>query len=258
MTTDLIVVDPGLVTILRLNNPPLNLVSRDLTRALDAALKAIESDAEARAVVVTASGDRAFSAGSDVKEFPSLHGRVGERKLVEENAAYSRLAGLPVPTVAAIEGDALGGGLELALCCDLRVAAESARLGFPEVGLGVMPGSGGTQRLPRLIGLARAKEMILLGETIDAETAHDIGLVNRVTAKGQAEAVAIGLAEILASRGPVAVREAKGALDAALDVSLAEGLARELEASEIVFSSDDMLEGTAAFIEKRPPRFENR
>ncbi len=258
MTEPLVLVEPGPITTIRLNDPPLNLVSRELTRALDAVLLAIESDGEVRAVVVAASGDRAFSAGSDVKAFPSLHGRVAEGKLAEENTVYNRLAALPLPTVAAIEGDALGGGLELALCCDLRVAAKSARLGLPEVGLGVIPGTGGTQRLPRLIGLARAKEMILLGEVIDAETAHDIGLVNRVTARGQAEAVAISLAEILASRGPVAVREAKRALDAALDGSLAEGLARELEASENVFSSDDMLEGTAAFIEKRPPRFENQ
>jgi enoyl-CoA hydratase/carnithine racemase len=258
VTTDLIVVDPGVVTTLRLNNPPLNLVSKELTRALDAALEEVEYDEAVRAVIVAAVGQRAFSAGSDVKEFPSLHGRVGEGKLFEENAAYDRLASLALPTVAAIEGDALGGGLELALCCDLRVASEAARLGLPEVGLGVIPGSGGTQRLPRLIGLARAKELILLGEIIDAGTALDMGLVNQVTSKGQAEAVAISLAETLASRGPVAVREAKGVLDAALDMPLDEGLAGELEASERVFSSDDMLEGTAAFIEKRSADFDNR
>lgn len=258
MTSQLIALEPGEVTTLRIDNPPLNLVTTDLTRALDDALATIERDGEVRAVVVAATGDRAFCAGSDVKEFPSLQGRVAEGKLIDENAVYNRLAALPLPTVAAIEGDALGGGLELALCCDLRVAGARARLGLPEVGLGVMPGSGGTQRLPRLIGLARAKELILLGALIDPSTALDMGLVNRVAPAGEAEAVAVGLAETLAGRGPVAVREAKAVLDAALDGSLEEGLERELAASERVFATADMLEGTAAFLEKRSAEFENR
>lgn len=131
-------------------------------------------------------------------------------------------------------------------------------LGLPEVGLGVIPGFGGTQRLPRLIGLARAKELILLGEIIDAQTAYDLGLVNRVVPAGEAEAAARRLAETLASRGPIAVREAKGVLDTALAAPLDEGISAELAASERVFSTDDMLEGVEAFLEKRTPRFENR
>lgn len=258
MTKDMIVVEPGIITTVRLNNSPLNLVSKDLTESLAFALTRIEEDAAVRVVILAATGGRTFSAGSDVKEFPSLHGRVGEGKLIEENAVYNQLAQLPVPTVAAIEGDALGGGLELALCCDLRVASSTARLGLPEVRLGVMPGSGGTQRLPRLIGLARAKEMILLGGILDAETALTFGLINRVTSQGQAESTAQELAEILASRGPIAVREAKLALDSALDGSLAAGQERELAASERVFSSEDMLEGASAFIEKRSAEFKNR
>ncbi|MGI9584565.1 MAG: enoyl-CoA hydratase/isomerase family protein, partial [Acidimicrobiia bacterium] len=218
----------------------------------------IESDDHVRSVILTGTGDRAFCAGSDIKEFPSLRGRVAEGKLNKENAVYNRLADLPVPTVAAIEGDALGGGLELALCCDLRIAATTARLGLPEVQLGVMPGSGGTQRLPRLIGLARAKELILLGEIIDAETALRFGLVNRVVPKHSAESTARDLAETLANRGPVAVREAKRALNTTLDRSLAEGQADELAASERVFSSEDMLEGASAFREKRQPEFKGR
>ncbi len=258
MSTDLVTVEIGAVTIIRLNNPPLNLVSLDVTKALTAALARIEQDKEVRAVILAGTGNRAFCAGSDVKEFPSLAGRVAEGKLISENAMYNRLAELPVPTIAAIEGNALGGGLELALCCDLRVAASTALLGLPEVRLGVMPGSGGTQRLPRLIGLARAKELILLGEVIDAETALSFGLVNRVVEEGQAESAALELAETLASRGPVAVREAKAVLNTTLDGSLSEGQASELEASERVFSSEDMLEGAAAFVEKRVARFRNR
>ena len=258
MTSDLVLIEPGLVSTIRLNDPPLNLVSGELTRALDAALQTVEASEKVRAVVVASVGERAFSAGSNVREFASLRGRVGEGKLIGENAVYTRLAGLALPTVAALEGDALGGGLELALCCDLRVASETARLGLPEVGLGVIPGSGGTQRLPRLIGLARAKELILLGEIIDAQTAHDLGLVNRVVPAGEAEAAARRLAETLASRGPIAVREAKGVLDTSLAAPLEEGLSAELAASERIFSTADMLEGVEAFLEKRTPRFENR
>lgn len=178
-----VIIEAGGVTTIRLNNPPLNLISKEVTEALGRSLEELERNSSVRAVVLTGTGTRAFSAGSDVKEFPDLAGRVGEGKLLEENAVYDRLAGLPMPTVAAIEGDALGGGLELALCCDLRVASAVARLGLPELRLGVMPGSGGTQRLPRLIGLARAKELILLGELVDPETALTYGIVTYRKAK---------------------------------------------------------------------------
>lgn len=251
----LIAVEPGPVTTVRLNNPPLNLVTVELTQLLDRALADLEGDPGLRCVIVTGSGDRAFCAGSDVKEFESLQGRVGAGKLFVEKAMYRRLARLPVPTIAAIQADALGGGLELALCCDLRVADERAKLGLPEVRLGVMPGSGGTQRLPRVVGIAKAKELILLGEIISAPEALEIGLVNRVSKAGAAHQDATAMAETIASRGPVAVREAKRALELAVDVALDEGLARELDASERIFSSTDMLEGAKAFFEKRNPRF---
>jgi enoyl-CoA hydratase len=252
---DPIVVESGPITTIRLENPPLNLVTVELTRSLDRALAAVESDPDVRCVVLTGTGERAFCAGSDVKEFESLHGRVGEGKLLLEKAVYRRIARLPVPTIAAIQADALGGGLELALCCDLRVADERAKLGLPEVRLGVMPGSGGTQRLPRIVGIAKAKELILMGEIISASDALEIGLVNRVAAAGQALDEAMKMAETIAERGPLAVREAKKALDLAGDMPLDEGLARELDASERIFASRDMLEGAQAFFEKRPPRF---
>ena len=251
-------VELGRVATIRLDNPPLNLVSLEMTAALHEALAQVEADPEVRAVVVTGAGDRAFCAGSDIKEFASLQGRVGEGKLVAENAAYDRLARLAVPTVAAIEGDALGGGLELALCCDIRVASRKALLGMPEVRLGVIPGSGGMRRLPRVIGPARAKEMILLGEVVDAATALAIGLVTGLADPGEAEAAAAELAGTLASRGPVALREAKAFLDGASDLTEAEAAAAELTASEAVFASDDMREGATAFLEKRSPQFRNR
>jgi enoyl-CoA hydratase len=254
-STDPIVIDSGQITTIRLENPPLNLVTVALTKSLDRALGGIENDPDVRCVVLTGTGDRAFCAGSDVKEFESLQGRVGEGKLLLEKAVYRRMARLPVPTIAAIQADALGGGLELALCCDLRVADEGAKLGLPEVRLGVMPGSGGTQRLPRIVGIAKAKELILMGEIISASDALEIGLVNRIAEAGQALDEAMTMAETIAERGPLAVREAKQALDLAGDMPLDEGLARELDASERIFASRDMLEGAKAFFEKRPPRF---
>lgn len=255
MTPRLVAVEGGPITTIRLENPPLNLVTVELTRTLDRALAGIEDDRDVRCVVVTGTGDRAFCAGSDVKEFDSLRGRVGEGKLLLEKAVYRRLARLPVPTIAALQADALGGGLELALCCDLRVADERSKLGLPEVRLGVMPGSGGTQRLPRVVGIAKAKELILMGEIISASEAAEIGLVNRVAPAGQALETAMSMAETIAAQGPIAVREAKRALDTASDTTLDEGLARELDASERIFSSEDMSEGAQAFFEKREPRF---
>lgn len=258
MSDRLVTVEMGEVSILRLDNPPLNLVSVEVTRQLDLALAELEQADAVRAVIVTGTGDRAFCVGSDVKEFESLQGRVGEGKLLLEKSVYRRLAVLPFPTIAAINGNALGGGLELALCCDLRVADENAQLGLPEVRLGVMPGSGGTQRLPRIVGEARAKEMILTGAIIDATRAEQIGLVNRVAPAGTALAVAREFADTIASRGPIAVREAKRAVDLAFDVPLDQGLAAELDASERIFASEDMLEGARAFFEKRAPGFRNR
>ncbi|MEX1134368.1 MAG: enoyl-CoA hydratase-related protein [Acidimicrobiia bacterium] len=253
----LIDLTPGAVTTLRLVNPPLNLVTLDLTAELHRALAAIADDPVVRAVVV-AGGERTFCAGSDVSEFEGLRGRALEGKIVFEKAVYRQLADLGVPTIAACEGDALGGGLELAMCCDLRVASESARFGLPEVHLGVIPGSGGTQRLPRLVGLGRAKALILTGELIGALEAERIGLVNRVVVRGGVEAEASEIARVIASRGPMAVHEAKVLLDLALDITLEQGLAAETAASGRVFDSDDMLEGARAFFEKRDPRFKGR
>jgi enoyl-CoA hydratase/carnithine racemase len=246
---------PGVVARIELDNQPLNLVTGEMMERLDAALDALTRDGTTRVVVLTGAGTRAFCAGSDVKEFEALAGRVAQGKLLYEKYVYRKLAELPIPTIAAIEGDALGGGLELALCCDLRVASARARFGMPEVRLGVIPGSGGTQRLPAVVGPARAKELILVGELIDAPRAEQIGLVNVVVGAGEALAAATDMGERIAARGPVAVRAAKRLVGHAADLDLDAGMAAELDASEHVFSSDDMLEGARAFFEKRPPGF---
>jgi len=255
---DLVALELGSVAHLELVNPPLNLVTREMTEQLHAVLTRLADAGDVRAVVVSGHGARAFCAGSHIGEFAGLKGRVAEGKLLLEKLVYRQLAELPMPTVAAIEGDALGGGLELALCCDLRVASEGARLGLPEVRLAVIPGSGGTQRLPRVVGPARAKEMILTGRLYEARDAERIGLVNQVVPAGEAVAAARALAEEIAGRGPLAVREAKRLIDTALDVDLDAGLAAELDASERIFSSEDMLEGAKAFFEKREPRYRGR
>lgn len=247
-------VEAGPVSVLRLDNPPMNLVTLELTAQLSQALQRLADDDHLRAVVV-AGNSRSFCAGSDIKEFESLYGRAVEEKSAREGAVYSALAALAVPTIAAIEGNAFGGGLELALCCDLRVASARALMGMPETILGVIPGSGGTQRLPRLVGPAMAKEMIFLGEPIDAVRAYEIGLVNRVAPEGEAESVAIAMADAIARRGPLATREAKRVIEGGADLGLGAGLDLEMTGTDRVFSSEEMLEGARAFLEKRDPDF---
>jgi enoyl-CoA hydratase len=250
----------GEVAHLELDNPPMNLVTDELLTQLEAALATLETCApgDVRAVVVTGGGDRAFSAGSDVKAFESHRGAAGRPHFTREEAAMTRLANLPMPTIAAIEANALGGGLELALACDIRVASESAKLGLPEVRLAVTPGAGGTQRLSRVIGIGRAKELTLTGRIIDAHEAERIGLVSRVVPSGQAEAAAFEIGKEIAQRGPLAVREVKELIDQSADLDLEAGIRAEIDASERVFNSEDLLEGAHAFLEKRPPTYRGK
>jgi enoyl-CoA hydratase len=245
---------------LELNNPPMNLVTDEVLAELDAALATLEAAApgDVRAVVVTGSGERAFSAGSDVGHFESYAGPGGRPHFTNEERVFKRLEDLPMPTIAAIDANALGGGLELALACDIRVASESAKLGLPEVRLAVTPGAGGTQRLPRAIGVARAKELTLTGRVIDAHEAERIGLVSRVVPAGQAVAAANEIAAEIAERGPLAVREVKRLINRSVDIDIDTGIGAEVDASERVFNSADMLEGARAFFEKRQPRYEGK
>ena len=250
----------GRVARLQLVNPPLNLTTEAMFHELASALATLEAaePADVRAVVVTGSGSRAFSAGSDVKAFEAGRGPDGRARLKLEEDTVTRLARLPMPTIAAIEGNALGGGLEIALACDIRVASEQAKLGLPEVRLAVTPGAGGTQRLPRVVGGAIAKELILTGRILTADEALAIGLVTRVVGAGEALAEADAVGEQIAQRGPIAVREAKRLIDQAMDLDLDAGLAAELEASVRVFATHDMLEGATAFLEKRDPDYRGR
>jgi enoyl-CoA hydratase/carnithine racemase len=245
------------VTTLTLVNPPLNLVTLGLTRELNRKLDELAQTPDARVLVVTGSGGRAFCAGSDIKEFRDYMqpGVAIEKKMWMENVTYSKLDDFPKPTIAAVNGLAFGGGLEMAVCCDLIVCEEGTRLALPEIKLGVFPGSGGTVRVTRRIGEGRAKEMIFLGEPIDTQTALAWGLINRIAPKGQALAVAQALAAELAERPNKALQIAKKAVDMAFDVTEDEAIARSLPLSDQAFSSNDCKEGVRAFFAKEKPRF---
>jgi enoyl-CoA hydratase len=247
----------GGVAVLTLNNPPLNLVTLELTRKLNRRLDELAADPAVRVLVVTGAGDKAFCAGSDIKEFPEMMapGVVLERKLRFENETYSKVDDFPKPTIAALKGLAFGGGLELAVCCDLIVAEEQVRLALPEIKLGVFPGSGGTVRVTRRIGEGRAKEMMFFGDPIDAQTGLAWGLVNRVVPEGQAVAAATEMAGVLAERPNRALQLCKRAIDLSFDVTEDEAIHESLALSDEAFASAHCREGVRAFFAKEPPRF---
>lgn len=247
----------GAVALVTLDNPPLNLLSRGVKEALGETFGALGRDETVRAVVLAGSGSRAFSGGSDIREFPDTE-EVGRAMSRLEHAVYDAIDRFPAPVIAALDAPAYGGGLELAMACDVRLAAEDIRLGLPEVKLGVFPSGGGTQRLPRLIGEGRAKLMMFLGETVAAAEAERIGLVERVVPAGRALPTALELAGQIADRPAGAVRAINEAVDAGLVGGLAVGFRREEDLITRVFLTQDAREGVAAFLAKRPPRFEHR
>jgi enoyl-CoA hydratase len=247
--------EDGVATLV-VDRPPLNALSYQAKEEIAACLEEVAADPDVRCLVLFGAGGRAFSVGSDIKEFPEVTARrLGHRRAVHEHSVYNRIDFFPVPTIAAIEGHCLGGGLELALACDLRVAGQTSRLGLPEVKLGVFPGGGGTERLPRLIGEARARELIYTGEPVDAQEAWRIGLVNRVVPAGQALIGAQGLARTIARHSGVALRTLKSVMDRGLAMGLLEAEQVAIDAIAELFQSEAVTEGVAAFLEKRPPRF---
>ena len=235
----------------------LNALDGQVVEEIGQALLDLESEGP-RAIVVTGAGERAFVAGADIRAMSIMEPLEAKRFSEIGHAAMALLDRSPVPTIAAVNGYALGGGCEVALACDIRIAAENATFGFPEVGLGILPGMGGTQRLPRLIGPARAKELIFTGRRISAGEAREIGLVNRVVAEGEALNAARELAEEISANGPLAVRHAKAAANRTLDVDLISGLEFEADQFALLFATEDAREGMNAFGEKRKPEFEGR
>ena len=240
---------------LTLNRPQVrNAFSREMIDELQQALAGIDKDNEIRVLIITGAG-QAFQAGADISELRAMQPmdilRWNEG-IVRINAALEKLR---QPVIAAINGAALGGGLELALACTLRIAAESAVMGLPEVKLGIIPGTGGTQRLPRLIGKGRAAELLLTGKIIDAREAFDMGLVNQVSAAEQLVPAAEKLAAEILVNAPIAVEMAKDALEVGKDLPLEQAVQYSQKNCITCFSTVDMREGMAAFLEKRKPRF---
>jgi enoyl-CoA hydratase len=249
------------VAVVTVNRPrSLNALNGKTIAELDAAFAAVAAAAprEIRALVLTGAGEKAFVAGADISEMAGLTPAEGRAFAEAGQRTFARLEALPVPTIAAVNGFALGGGSELALACDLVYASERAKFGQPEVNLGLVPAWGGTQRLARKAGPMAALEIVLTGDMYDAARAKELGLCLEVLPPEKLLDHALAKARTIASRGPLAVAAAKRILRAGADAGLAQGLALEAEAFGLVFASEDMREGTKAFLEKRAARFQGR
>lgn len=245
------------VAVVRLENGPLTPLTAAMRTRLHELADTLALRHDIRAVVITSASTRALSVGSDIAEFPSDEVS-GRRTSVAEHRAYRALEELPQPVIAVLRGHTVGGGLELALAADLRIAEENTALGFPEVRLGVFASGGGTQRLPALIGVGRATEMLLLGDLIDAKTAFAWGLVNRVVPEGEAEEAALEIAHQLARLPRRGVQASKSCMHRGVLEGRAAGNAAEIDAIAELYTSPDAVEGRRAFLEKRTPVFTHR
>jgi enoyl-CoA hydratase len=254
-----LIFEPGTIATLTVNRPKaLNALNRTVVEGMARVLRDVRHDPSVRVLIVTGAGDRAFVAGADIAAMSEMS--------VADGLEFSRLGHrvmatfeeLPIPVIAAVNGFALGGGLELAMACDLIIASEKARFGQPEINLGLIPGFGGTQRLPHRIGHARARELILTGEMFDATTALDWGLVNKVTPFDQLMVETRKLAEKIASKSAFAIRQAKAALRASFTMEEDAGLRYEQSAFGLTFASEDRIEGTRAFVAKRDPTWRHK
>jgi enoyl-CoA hydratase len=252
----------GSVAVVTIDHPPVNALSAPLLEELEAEIDRLDGDDDVRAIVLAGAGERAFVAGADISEFPAQ--REAETEAQESGSARGiqklghRMDAARTPFVAAIQGFCLGGGLELAMCCDIRVASEDAQLGQPEIKLGLIPGGGGTQRLPRLVGIGRAMLLNLTGDFIDAQTAYDWGLVEKVVPREELRETALGIARTIAARSPVSVGILRELARTTRDLPLEEGLRREADGFRRCLESEDGAEGVAAFLEKREPNFVGR
>jgi enoyl-CoA hydratase len=249
----------GAVALVTIDNPPMNALSTALLDELESEIETLDADASVRAIVLRGAGERAFVAGADIKEFPSLREAPSEGSSARGIQRLGhRMDAAHTPFVAAIRGFCLGGGLELAMCCDIRVCADDGRLGQPEIKLGLIPGGGGTQRLPRIVGNGRAMLLNLTGEFVDAATAYAWGLVERVVPVAELEDAALEVAGQIAAQSPHAVAVLRELARTTRDLPLEEGLRREADGFVRCLRSEDGAEGVAAFIEKRAPTFTGR
>lgn len=247
----------GVATI-TLNRPPLNPLNSQVFRELSQVADELQADASVKAVILTGAGDKAFAAGADVSEMVQLTPIEVYGFCKSSLIAFQKIENLSKPVIAAIKGLALGGGIELAMCCDIRLTADNAKFGMPEVNLGIIPGGGGTQRLPRLVGTVKAKEILFLGEGFDAAEAEKIGLVNKVVPADSLLEEAQKLAKKLAAKPAVAMRMLKAAVNTGINLDITPALNVEIQNFTIAFASDDRKEGIGAFLEKRKPNFTDK
>jgi len=247
------------IALLYINRPEaLNALNTKTLTEMKDALEEISKEEGIRVVIITGSGEKAFVAGADIKEMLDKSPLEMREFTILGHSVMKTLANMSKVTIAAVNGYALGGGCELALACDMRIASERARFGQPEVNLGIFPGFGGTQRLPRLIGKGKASELILTGDMIDGKEAERIGLVNKVVPSEKLLEEAKALGRKILSKGPIAVRLAKSSINKSLETNLETGLAYEIEAVSLTFSTEDKKEGMKAFLEKRQPKFKGK
>lgn len=246
------------LAIVTINHPPVNALNRGVMEMLAQRFDELAADEAIGAVIITGAGEKAFVAGADISEFTSLSSANGEQLSRRGQLVFQKIVDFPAPVIAAVNGFALGGGLELALCCDLRVMAENARVGLPEVTLAIFPGYGGTQRLPRTIAPGKAKELIYTGDMIDAAEAYRIGLADHLVPPGEALPEARKIAEKILKRGPIAVRLAKQAVNRGLEQPVSEGCKTEALLFGLLCDTEDQKEGAAAFLEKRSPVFKGK
>ncbi|PLT32468.1 enoyl-CoA hydratase [Bacillus sp. V5-8f] len=242
--------------IITLNRPhAANALSLDMLKELNGVMKQLRYDPSLRCIILTGSGEKAFCAGADLKERRGMNETEVKRTVKLIGFTISSIAELPQPVIAAINGSAFGGGLELALACDIRIAADSAKIGLTETSLGIIPGAGGTQRLPRIIGTAKAKELIFTARRIDAAEAERLGLISKIVNSAELLDTAVSLAKEIARNAPVALQAAKQAINQGMETDLATGLKIEELCYERTISTTDRLEGLNAFKEKRTPNF---
>ncbi len=248
----------GHVATLTINRPDkLNALNIETRGRMVQELDELAKNDDVRVVVITGAGDKAFVAGADISEFEG-RSPVDQYRIMTDSSVFLAVDRFPKPTIAAINGFCLGGGCELAMACDIRIASERAKLGQPEINLGLLPGGGGTQRLPRLVGMGAALKLLYTGDFIRADEAHRIGLVDEVVPAGDVAARAKELAEAIAAKSPVALRLIKQAVRTSLRTPLDEGLSQEVSLFALAFASEDMKEGVNAFLNKRKPNFTGR
>ena len=257
--TNILLEKKGLIAVATINRPKaLNALNSEVLTDLDELVSTVKADADIRALVITGSGEKAFVAGADIGEMSTLTKEGGEAFGKHGNDVFRKLETLPIPTIAAVNGFALGGGCELALSCDIILASEKAKFGQPEVGLGITPGFSGTQRLPRRVGVAKAKELIFSGKMIKADEAEKIGLVNAVYAPEALMDGALEMAKSFTKNAPIAVKYAKACIDRGMQMDMDDGIAVENELFAMCFATADQKEGMGAFLEKRPAAFQNK